>query len=76
MAGESVAGMAVAICRIVTKAAFSSERGGAIAFFTACLVFLVVCVGCQVYIRASPFVRYHTAKCSTKKNGHSEEVCM
>ncbi len=63
MAGESVAGLVVIISRIITKASFSSERAGAIAFFTVSLVFILVCVCCQVYIRASPFVQWHIAAC-------------
>lgn len=67
MAGESVAGVMVSISRVVTKAAIKSERAGAIAFFTISLAFILVCVGCQLYIRASPFVCYHTARCERRR---------
>ena len=63
MVGESVAGVVVSLNRVVTKAAIASERLGSIAFFALSLGFVLVCVGCQVFLRFSPFVRYHTQKC-------------
>ncbi len=63
MAGESVAGVVVVISRIVTKISFPSERAGAITFFALSLTFIWMCVCCQLYIRASPLVRWHTAAC-------------
>ena len=59
MAGESAAGITVALNRVVTKAAVSEERIGAIVFFVMCLLFIVLCVCCQVFLCFSPFVRFH-----------------
>jgi len=69
MAGESVAGLVVSINRIITKAAFRSERVGAIAFFVISLVFVLVCVGCHCFLRVSPFIRYHMARCQGRRRG-------
>ena len=66
LAGESVAGFVVALNRIFTKLIFNSERVGAIVFFVASLLFVLLCVGCYVYIRKSRFVKYHTMKCRKK----------
>lgn len=73
MTGESVAGLIVSINRIITKAAFESERFGAIAFFVISFLFILVCIGCHCFLRMSPFVRYHTARCQQKgRLGHQE----
>lgn len=63
MAGESVAALVVSINRVITKVSTSSERFGAIAFFVLSIVFILVCVGCQQFIRTSAFVRYHVRQC-------------
>lgn len=63
MAGESVAALVVSINRIITKASTSSERFGANAFFLISILFVVICVCCQQFIRASPFVKYHVRQC-------------
>ena len=69
-----MAGVVVTINRVVTKLSTSDERTGAIAFFIISLLFIVCCVGCQLYIRASPFVQYYTARCVKKgKEGEEEE---
>ena len=76
MTGESVAGLVVSINRIITKAAFQSERFGAIAFFVISLLFILVCVGCHCFIRMSPFVRYHTARCQQEERQETAEQVM
>ena len=63
MVGESVAGLAVSVNRVVTKAATNSLRVGAIAFFVISLLYILFCVLCQLFLRASPFVRYHVSQC-------------
>ena len=63
MAGESVAGLVVSINRIITKSAIKSERISTISFFGISLGFIIFCVGCHCYIRTSPFVKYHMARC-------------
>lgn len=63
MAGESVAALVVSINRVITKVSTSSERFGAIAFFLVSIVFILVCVCCQQFLRTSPFVKYHVRKC-------------
>ena len=74
MAGESVGGVVVTINRVITKLSTNDERTGAIAFFIISLLFIVCCVGCQLYIRASPFVQYYVAHCVKKgKEGEEEE---
>ena len=59
MVGESVAGLAVSMNRIVTKAATDSLRVGAIVFFVISLLYILFCVSCQLFLRVSPFVRSH-----------------
>lgn len=71
MAGESTAGVVVVINRIITKAAFPSERAGAIVFFGISLLFILVCVCCQMYVRASSLVRWHVAVC---QRGQMQQV--
>ena len=63
LAGESVAGFVVALNRIFTKLVISSERISSITFFAISLFFVLLCVGCFLFIRRSEFVKYHTAKC-------------
>ena len=63
MVGESVAGLAVSVSRIVTKAATDSLRVGAIAFFVISLLYILFCVSCQLFLRVSPFVHYHMNRC-------------
>ena len=63
MAGESVAALVVSINRIITKVSTSSERFGAIAFFLVSIVFILVCVCCQQFLRTSAFVKYHVRQC-------------
>ena len=75
MAGESVAGVVVSINRIITKAAIHSERTGAITFFAISLGFVMACVGCQLYILRSPFVRYHIARCEGQKQKAAQVHC-
>ena len=67
MAGESAAGMTVAISRVITKASVANERFGAIAFFIISLLFILLCIGCQVFLRFSPFVTYHMKKFQAEK---------
>ena len=64
MAGESAAGLVVSLNRVITKVAVAEMRSGVIAFFVVSVVFILMCVGCQVYIAMSPFVRYYVAACS------------
>ena len=68
MLGESVAGTVVAINRIITKAAATSERVGAIVFFVISLLYMIFCIGCQVFLFKSSFVRYHVKKNSKDKS--------
>lgn len=63
MAGESVAALLVSINRVITKVSTSSQRFGAIAFFLVSIVFILVCVCCQQFLRTSPFVKYHVRQC-------------
>ena len=72
MVGESAAGLTVAIIRVITKAAATEERVGAIAFFITSLVFILMCVGCQVFLRLSPFVNYHLKKCQADQRAAAE----
>ena len=74
MVGESAAGMTVAIIRVITKAAATDLRTGAIAFFIASLVFILICVGCQVFLRLSPFVNYHLKKFQADQRAAAEKV--
>lgn len=67
MLGESVAGTVVAINRIITKASATSERAGAIIFFVISILYMIFCVGCQVFLFKSSFVRYHVKKNSKHK---------
>ena len=73
LAGESVAGFVVALNRIFTKLIFNSERIGAIVFFVASLLFVLLCVGCYVYIRKSRFVKYHTLRCHKRTKDSMEQ---
>ena len=57
-----MAGFIVAINRIFTKLVFS-ERVGAIVFFVVSLLFVIMCIGCYVFIVRSPFVKYHMRRC-------------
>ena len=70
MLGESVAGTVVAINRIITKAAATSERVGAIVFFAISFLYMIFCVGCQVFLFKSSFVRYHV-KNNSKHKSHT-----
>ena len=83
MVGESAAGITVAIIRVITKAAateertediVTKERTGAIAFFITSLVFILMCVGCQVFLRLSPFVNYHLKKFQADQRAAAEKV--
>ena len=74
MAGESVAGLVVSLNRIITKASTSSERSGALAFFLISFLFILMCVGCQMYIKSSRFVKYYVTRCG--KRGNSEDEAM
>ena len=66
--------MTVAIIRVITKAAATEERVGAIAFFIASLVFILICVGCQVFLRLSPFVNYHLKMLQEDQRAAAEKV--
>ncbi len=57
-----MAGFIVAINRIFTKLVFS-ERVGAIVFFVVSLLFVIMCIGCFMFIVRSPFVKYHMQRC-------------
>lgn len=59
MLGESIAGFAVSVLRIVTKVAAKSESEGAIAFFAIGLVYIILCVVGQAFIYRSKFVKYY-----------------
>ena len=74
MVGESAAGMMVAISRVITKASTADERTGAIAFFIISLVFILICVGCQVFLRLSPFVNYHLKMFQEDQRAAAEKV--
>lgn len=63
MVGESIAGLVVSINRIFTKAATDSLRLGAITFFVMSLLYILFCVLCQLFLRMSPFVKYHVSQC-------------
>ena len=67
MAGESAAGMTVAISRVITKVSVKEERIGAIAFFIISLLFIFLCIGCQVFLRFSPFIKFHLKKFKVEK---------
>lgn len=73
LAGESIAGFIVSVNRIFTKLVFS-ERVGAIVFFTVSLLFVLMCVGCFVFILRSPFVKYHTRKCRGERGSKEQEM--
>ena len=73
MAGESVAALVVSMNRIITKASTSSERSGAIAFFLISFLFILVCVGCQMYIKRSSFVKYYVKHCGEKRETQEDE---
>ena len=67
--------MTVAIIRVITKAAATDLRTGAIAFFIISLVFILICVGCQVFLRLSPFVNYHLKRFQAdQKRAAAEKV--
>ena len=67
MVGESTAGMTVAIIHAILKASTADERTGAIAFFIISLVFILVCVGCQVFLRLSPLSYDQIRAAATRK---------
>eukprot|EP00731_Ephydatia_muelleri_P028547 Em0020g191a len=67
MAGESAAGLVVSFNRVVTKLAVAELRSGVIAFFVLSVLFILMCVVCQVYIAKSPFVRHYVAVCDGQK---------
>ena len=67
MAGESAAGIVVSFNRVVTKLAVTELRSGVIAFFVLSVLFILMCVGCQVYIARSAFVRHYVTACSQKR---------
>ena len=72
MIGESVAAAVVSVNRIITKASTDSERFGAIAFFVVSILFILLCVCCQQFIRASPFVKYHMNQCKQSPSAEEE----
>ena len=74
MVGESAAGLTVAIIRVITKAAATDLRTGAIAFFITSLVFILICVGCQVFLRLSPFVNYHLKRFQADQRAAAKKV--
>jgi solute carrier family 29 (equilibrative nucleoside transporter) protein 4 len=63
MTGESAAGLAVSIDRIVTKAAFESCKTSALVFFGISLVFNVFCALLFEFVQRTSFVRHHVALC-------------
>ena len=74
MVGESVAGFSVSILRIITKASTESERKGAIAFFVISLLYILLCVACQVFLWRSKFVRYYVINCQKKSKDSQNMV--
>ena len=72
MAGESAAGITVALNRVVTKASVKDERIGAIVFFIISLLFIAVCVCCQVFLFLSPFVRSHLKQAQMAKKAKQQ----
>ena len=73
LAGESVAGFIVAINRIFTKLVFT-ERVGAIIFFVVSLLFVLMCVGCFLFIMRSSFVKYHIHRCQRETQTNHQEM--
>ena len=74
MMGESMAGFTVSILRIITKASTKSERKGAIAFFVISLLYILLCVACQVFLWRSKFVRYYLKNCQNKSKDSQNRV--
>ena len=58
-----VAGLAVSIDRLITKAAFSSCRTSALVFFGIALVFNIVCAALYEFVQRTSFVQHHLMTC-------------
>ena len=76
MAGESAAGLVVSLNRVVTKVALTEMRSGVIAFFVVSVLFILLCVGCQVYIGLSPFVRHYVVACRQNKPHNNSDTIL
>ena len=73
MFGEAIAGSIVALSRIITKGSSGQERTGALVFFGISLLYIIACVGFQVVVWRSKFVRQYV-KDNTSKSYKASEI--
>ena len=76
MFGEAIAGSIVALNRIITKGSSGQERTGALIFFGISLLYIIACVGFQVVVWRSKFVRQYVRDNTSKRIKASEiKIC-
>ena len=51
----------------MTRATFEDERTSTIVFLVASMIFIIVCAFFQVFLKLSPFVRFHVRRCASSK---------